>query len=278
MNIAIAKIIENIIESLDNKTKCNYVLLDLSKAFDCIQHDIPMDKLYKYGIRGIPHKLIESCLRNRTQHVKVTHTEGNQMREYLSGCLLVSYGVPQGLVLGPLLFILYINDIPHLTKGRPIMYADDTSILNVGQDMNELQKTTSNNVEAVQQYFEINNLSMNPSKTHYILFQTRQCRQESNLKILLKNREISNVKSTDFLGVVIDSNLSWEIHIERTCSKISRNIFIINRLSKILDLNERKMLYYSLIYPLLSYRIVVWGHSAKANTTRIFALQQRAVR
>jgi hypothetical protein len=101
-----------------------------------------MDKLYKYGVRGIPHKLIESYLRNRTQHVKVTHTGGNQTREYLSGSLPVKYGVPQGSVLGPFFFILYINDIPHLTKGRPIMYADDTSILNVGQDMNELQNTT----------------------------------------------------------------------------------------------------------------------------------------
>jgi hypothetical protein len=110
------------------------------------------------------------------------------------------------------------------------------------------------------------------------LFQTRQCRQESNLKILVKSREITNVKSTDFLGVVIDSNFSWEIHIDRTCSKISRNIFIINRLTKILDLNERKMLYYGLIYPFLSYGNVVWGHSTKANTTRIFALQKRVVR
>jgi hypothetical protein len=75
---------------------------------------------------------------------------------------------------------------------------------------------------------------------------------------------------------VIDSNLSWEIHIERTCSRISHNLFIINRLSKILDLNERKMLYYGLIYPLLSCGIAVWGHSAKANTTS--ALQKRALR
>jgi hypothetical protein len=178
-----------------------------------------MDKLYKYGVWGIPHKLIASYLRNRTQHVKVKHTEGNQRREYLSGSLLVRYGVPHGWVLGPLLFILYINDIPHLTKGRSIMYADATSILNVGQDMNELQNTTSYNIGVVEQYFEINNLSINPSKAHYILFQARQCRQESNLKILVKNREISNVKSTDFLGLLIDSNLGWEKHTDITLDR-----------------------------------------------------------
>jgi hypothetical protein len=139
----------------------------------------------------------------------------------LSGSLPVRYGLPQGSVLGPLLFILYINDIPHLTKGRSIMYSDGTSMLYVGQDLNELENTTSNNIGVVEQYFEINNLCINASKTHYILFQTRQCRQESNLKVLVKNREISNVKSTDFLGIVIDSNLSWEKHIDRTCSKVS---------------------------------------------------------
>jgi hypothetical protein len=83
------------------------------------------------------------------------------------------------------------------------MYADDTSILNIGQDINELQNITSDNIGVVEQYFEVNNLFINPSNTHYILFETKQCMQECNLKILIKNREIANVKSTNFLGVVI---------------------------------------------------------------------------
>jgi hypothetical protein len=156
--------IATITESLNEKTKCNCVLLDLSKAFDCIQHNILMDKLYKYRICGIPHKLIKSYLINRTQHIKVTHTEGNQIKEYLSSSLPVRYGVPQGSVLSQLLFILYINDIPHLTQDRSILYADDTSILNVGQDMNELQNMTSNNIGRDKATFEINNLFIYQSK------------------------------------------------------------------------------------------------------------------
>jgi hypothetical protein len=100
------------------------------------------------------------------------------------------------------------------------MYADDTSILNIGQDINELRNITSDNIGVVEQYFEINNLFIYPSETHYILFQAKQCGQGSILQILIKKREIANVKSTNFLGVVIDSTLSWEVHIERTCSRI----------------------------------------------------------
>jgi hypothetical protein len=102
-NDAITTIIKNIIANMNDKTKSNCVLLDVSQAFDCIQHNIFMDKLYNYGVRGIPHNLIKPYLTNRTQLVKVTHTENNQMKEYLSINLSVRHGVPQGSVLGPLL-------------------------------------------------------------------------------------------------------------------------------------------------------------------------------
>jgi hypothetical protein len=106
----------------------------------------------------------------------------------------------------------------------------------------------------------------------------KQCRQESKLKILIKNRQRVNVKSIKFLGVITDSNLSWEVHIERTCSRIIINLCIIKRLSKILEMNVRRMLYYGLIYPLLAYGINVWGHSVKVLTKQIFTLQKWAVR
>jgi hypothetical protein len=155
------------------------------------------------------------------------------MKAYLSSSLPVRYGLPHGSVLGPLLFILYINDIPHLTQDKTFMYADDTTIMNIGHDIKELQKITAANTGVVEQYFEINNLLINLSKTHHILFQTKHSRQESNFKILIKNSEIVNVKSTNFLGVVIDNTLSWEDHVKMTCSKISKNLFLIKIRMKI---------------------------------------------
>jgi hypothetical protein len=173
---------------------------------------------------------------------------------------------------------MYINDIPQLTQGRLIMHADDTSILTIGQDINELQNETAKNIGVVEQYFTMNKLPINLLKTHYILFHTKHYRLDSNLKILVKNKEIQNVRSTNFLGVVIDSTLSWEAHIETACRKVSCNLLIINKLSKILDQHGRKMLYYGLIYPFLSYSIIVWEHCAKARIKIIFTLQKMAVR
>jgi hypothetical protein len=95
-----------------------------------------MDKCYQYEAHGIPHKPIKSYLTSRTQQVKVAQVINNQLKQYLSSNLPVRYGVPEGSVLGSLLFILYLNDVVHLTQGRTIMYADDTSILNIGQDIN----------------------------------------------------------------------------------------------------------------------------------------------
>jgi hypothetical protein len=122
-----------------------------------VQHNTLIDKLYKYGVCGTQYMLIKSYLTNRTQQVKVVHTENNQTKEYLSSSLPITHGVLQGSLLCPLLFILYINDIPHLTQGRSIMYADDTSIMNMGHDINDLQYITSINIGIVEKYFEMNN-------------------------------------------------------------------------------------------------------------------------
>jgi hypothetical protein len=130
----------------------------------------------------------------------------------LSLSLPVRYGA-QGSVLSPLLFISYVIDVLHLTRDKTILYADNTSILNIGQDINKLQITISENTVPVEQCVEANNLSINPTQIHDILFQTKHCRQKCELKILTKNRETINVNSTNFLEAITSSNLSWELAV-----------------------------------------------------------------
>lgn len=275
---AITHLIENIIDNIDNNVKTNSLFLDLSKAFDCIDHTILLDKLYRYGVRGIPQALLKSYLSNRTQQIRITHLEGNMIKQYTSEKLNIQYGVPQGSVLGPLLFIIYVNDIPTLSNGKAILFADDTSIINQGTTTENLELTTYINTEQITDYFESNNLFINPAKTNYILFETHQRKQTSNITVTIKEQEIKEVLETNFLGLKLDKHLSWKPHIDKVCKKVSSNIFILKHMSQSLEVNILKTIYYALIHPHLSYGLIVWGHCAKEHMQRIFRLQKYAIR
>jgi hypothetical protein len=151
------------------------------------------------------------------------------------------------------------------------MYADDTSIWNMGRNLDELGTVTSDNISKVLQYFEANNLHINLNKTNFIVFQTRRNKLVSKLKIKIRKEEINEVETTNFLGIDIDSNLTWKKHIDKICN-ISGNLFVIKRLSSIADLDVLYTAYYGLVYPFLTYGIAVWGHSCRKYTKRVFTL------
>jgi hypothetical protein len=157
--------------------------------------------------------LIQTYLANRTQIVQISHKVDNHWKDYFSSCLPVKYGVPQVSIPCPLLLIIYVNDIPKLNSGMTIMYSDDTSVINVGSNLEELGKATSVNTEMVTHYFEVNNLCTNLLKSNFLLFQRKQSKLVSNLKVVISNKEIRKEKSTNFLGVILDSNLTSELHI-----------------------------------------------------------------
>jgi hypothetical protein len=159
-----------------------------------------------------------------------------------------------------------------------IMYADDTSVINVGSNLEELGKATSVNIERVTHYFEANNLCTNLLKSNFLLFQRKQSKLVSNLKVVINNKEIRKEKSTNFLGVILDSNLTWELHIQKICNRISSSLFIIKRLSNLIDSDGLLSVYHGIVYPFISYGVMVWGHSARKYMKRVFTLQKKVVR
>ena len=266
--LAAIELIESVIKELDNDNIQISIFLDLSKAFDTLDHTILLKKLSYYGIIGNSANLIQSYLTNRQQFVEF---DGVQ-----STYLPVTTGVPQGSILGPLLFIIYINDLSNATNMfRILMYADDTTLsttLNTTEDTNNITNI-NNALKEIDLWLKLNKLSLNIDKSQYMIFHSKQKRYEKP-KIMIEETEIEQVETFNFLGLTIDQHLTWKPHTSKISSKISRAMGIINKLKHFLPLHVKKILYSSLVLPHLNYNLILWGH----HSERIFKLQKRIVR
>ena len=214
------------------------LLIDFSKAFDMVDHEILLNKLNHYGIRGNTYKWIKSYLSDRKQYVAM----GNKN----SPTLDMVYGVPQGSILGPLLFIIYINDITNVSNlilenpKNCIMYADDANILITAKNLIELQRKFDNFSTNLETWVNANGLALNLKKTNYILFSNRRI---ENLPFIPKifDRKIERKQSARFLGVIMNENLTWKDHILAIKAKMSRYVGVLFKLKKILPLFARKI-------------------------------------
>ena len=266
---------DKIINNLDQGKLPLAIFLDLSKAFDTIDHSILIHKLHYYGVRGTSLDWFKSYLCNRTQFVQYNDCNSSQSK--------ITTGVPQGSILGPLLFIIYMNDISTVTnKFHFTLYADDTSLVeplcSFTSDLNnqtEVADSINKELKLITDWLCLNKLSLNAKKTKLMIFHHRQRNiTKFKLKLQINDTEIEQVSQFNFLGLMLDECLTWNPHIQKISAKISVVNGTLRRLKKFLPCNILKTIYNALIQPHLNYGVLLWGH----NTKRIVKLQKWAVR
>lgn len=268
---AITKFIADITAALDSKKTTVAVYLDLSKAFDTINHDILLSKMEFYGIRGIALDWFRSYLKNRKQYV---HYGGQNSHTRHVDC-----GVPQGSVLGPLLFILYTADLPDcLENTKCIQFADDTTIYVSSKNVQQLELLTNNDLALLGDWFFANKLSLNISKTSYMIFTYQLQHYNITIDLTFTNRKIEKTEYTKFLGVYIDEKLKWDKHIQYIKNKLLKSFYAINRAKPVLQRKHLLILYYSLVYPYITYGITLWGNAHATHLSNLIVMQKKLVR
>lgn len=270
---AITEFISDTLMSFEQGKATLATFLDLSKAFDTIDHKILLTKLHHYGVRGVAHGWFQSYLTNRKQFVKYNGV--------LSDTLDVTCGVPQGSVLGPLLFILYTNDLPDSLKHlKCILFADDTTLYVSSKNIKQLIDTMNAELTTLSDWFKANKLSLNTSKTNYVIFQkSNSLKTNSNeVNITIDGKQIDRVKSPKFLGVYLDENLTWREHIDYCRKKVRSGIYALNMCTQILSMTNMRMLYFSLVHPYLLYGNLLWGSAYKKDLQPLTVLEKKAVR
>uniref|UniRef100_A0A8C6NRY6 Reverse transcriptase domain-containing protein n=1 Tax=Nothobranchius furzeri TaxID=105023 RepID=A0A8C6NRY6_NOTFU len=266
--MAIMELIDKISTATDNKNYFISIFVDLKKAFDVIDHSRLLQKLHQHGIRGVAHQWVGSYLKNRKQFVQLNNTK-SELQE-------INYGVPQGSVLGPKLFILFINDLVSVSKLlSTVLFADDTTLFYSGSDINEVTRVINVELIKVNNWFDINRPSVNLNKTNFILFNDRD---NKDVTIKLNGMDIQRVKETKFLGVIFDEAITWKSHIGCNRGKIAKAIAVLHKVKFLLNSSGLLTLYDSLIVPYLTYCVEIWGSTCKTHTQPLFILHKRALR
>ena len=243
--LALTDAMDRLCDAMDKKMMSVGVFLDLSKAFDTIDHQILSMKLSHYGIRGVGLNWIKSYLSNRVQITTFNNVYSKPMN--------MLCGVPQGSILGPLHFILYVNDIYQVSdKCSTILFADDTNIFFTGHNPSVMKDTICHELTKLYAWFSANKLSLNVSKTNYIVFNNKKGNCNINFDIKMDGKSLKRVDYTTFLGVIIDSGLTWNNHVKFIATKIARGVGILSKLKHLLPKQVLRSLYFTLIYPHLT--------------------------
>ena len=265
----IIDLLDYITKKLDQSKHVVSIFLDLRKAFDCVDHSILLNKLEHYGIRGKPLDLLKSYLFQRHQKVKISNILSNNNH--------IDIGVPQGSILGPLLFLIYINDLPNCTNYFKInMFADDTSLSAACDNLDTLENSINTNLVHIKNWLYVNKLTLNIDKTNFIIFNKNK--NLRHLSLHIENSPIENVECCKYLGVILDNKLKFKNHIAKITKIISFKLGILLQLKREkIPIKILQLIYSSLILPHLYYCNVIWSHTYTIHLNSLDKIQKRCV-
>lgn len=268
--LALTEIIDMIQLRIDNKDTVTGLFMDLSKAFDCVDHAILLYKLEMAGVRGLALKLLESYLSNRKMVVNVNGTHSAEKN--------IGVGVPQGSVIGSLMYLVYVNDMAQLKlHGKLRLFADDSAVFYATRSVSLNINHMHEDIRILSEYFRINKLTLNAKKTNFVHFTSPSNKINAVSTTNVDGTEYQRAETVKYLGLYLDSHLNWNSHVDHISTKIAAATAILRKLS-FLPTQILRKLYFALAHSHLSYAAIVWA-AAKDNTlNRVQVLQRKALK
>ena len=270
-NHVLLDLTEDIRNAIDANRFAVGIFIDLQKAFDTVDHHILLCKLNHYGIRGIANLWFKSYLTNRKQFVSIEGVNSN--------LATIEFGVPQGSVLGPLLFLIYINDLHKAIKFSTTRhFADDTNLLIKNNSLKQLKKHLNHDLRELVKWLKVNKITLNKSKTELIIFRHPNKKMNYELKIKLDGKRLYPTNVVKYLGIFLDSHLNWNYNSDFLATKLSRANGMLAKIRHFVPLNILRTIYFSIFSSLLTFGSQIWGQQKNIGTQRLLKLQDKAIR